>query len=173
MWQRGDSERPSSSVTFQLDIHTFHLSRPRRPTELLPHRVISAAVSPDSPIRGPAREREGTPGTAAAAVRLDIQGWLIYGAGETLPLRRVSTKRRSWQPSLSTLLHHSDRAHGLLVPARRAEQSRPDRSLPAPPPKGSGTSHCYSVLFCPVLSVKPCATALTFRRLACSYQPPD
>lgn len=127
MWQRGDSERPSSSVTFQLDIHTFHLSRPRRPAELLPHRVISVAVSPDSPDRGPAQEREGTPGTTAAAVRLDIQGWLIYGAGETLPLLWVSMKRRSWQLSLSPLLHHTA-AHGLLERVRVAVAS-PHRNV--------------------------------------------
>lgn len=36
---------------------------------------------------GPEREwEEGTPGTAATAVRIDIQAWLIYGVGEIVPL---------------------------------------------------------------------------------------
>ncbi|CAL8319842.1 unnamed protein product [Arctogadus glacialis] len=41
-------------VTFQLDIHNFHLPKPRSPMEQVPNRVISTAVSPDS--RSPARE---------------------------------------------------------------------------------------------------------------------
>lgn len=92
MW----SEWSSSTVTFQLDIHNFHLPKPRSPMEQLPNRVISTVVSPDS--RSRARESErGTPGTAVAAVRFDIQHWLIYGAGETVSLLWVFMKRRSWQ----------------------------------------------------------------------------
>lgn len=69
--------------------------------ELLPNRVISTVVSPAADL-GPERQRGGrgewggTPGTAAAAARSDIQGWLIYGAGETLPLLWVSV-RGPWQ----------------------------------------------------------------------------
>lgn len=31
-------------------------------------------------------------------MQFDIQGWLIYGAGETVPLLWVFMRRRSWQP---------------------------------------------------------------------------
>jgi hypothetical protein len=63
--------------------------------EQVPNRVISAAVSPDS--RSPAREGArgvgggggGDSWHGAVAVRVDIQGWLIYGAGETVPLLLV------------------------------------------------------------------------------------
>lgn len=66
--------------------------------ELLPNRVISTVVSPGSRSRAREAARGGTPGTAAAAVRFDIQGWLIYGAGETVPLLWVLV-RRPWQLS--------------------------------------------------------------------------
>lgn len=56
-------------------------------------------------ITGQRGSKRGTPGTAAAAVRFDIQGWLIYGAGETVPLHWVFMRRRSWQFS-PYLLHH-------------------------------------------------------------------
>lgn len=101
MSQNRESEWSSSIVTFQLDIHNFHLPKPSSPTEQIPNQVISTVVSPDS--RSRAREwEEGTPGTAA--VRIDIQAWLIYGVGEIVPLLWVLVRRRSWQfppPSLT------------------------------------------------------------------------
>lgn len=54
MW----SEWSMSTVTFQLDIHNFHLPKPRSPVERLPNWVISAVVSPDSR----SWAREGTRG---------------------------------------------------------------------------------------------------------------
>lgn len=89
-------------MTFQVDFRNFHIPQPRSPVELLPNRVISTVVSPGSRSRARAGARGGTPGTAAAAVRFDIQGWLIYGAGETVPLLWVFTRRRPWQVSLLT-----------------------------------------------------------------------
>ncbi len=62
MW----SEWSSSTVTFQLDIHNFHLPKPRSPVEQLPNRVISAVVSPDSR----SRAREGARGGLLALQRL-------------------------------------------------------------------------------------------------------
>lgn len=51
---------------------------------------------------GQSGSARGTPGTAAAAARADIQGWLIYGAGETVPLLWVC--RPGSLPA--HLLHH-------------------------------------------------------------------
>lgn len=66
--------------------------------EQIPNQVISAVVSPcRQQIMGQKGSKRGTPGTAAAAVRFDIQAWLIYGAGETVPLLWVSARKRSWQ----------------------------------------------------------------------------
>lgn len=86
-------------MTFQVDFRNFHIPSPSSPMELLPNRVISTVVSPGSRSRAREGARGGTPGTAAAAVRFDIQGWLIYGAGEPVPLLWVFTRRRPWQVS--------------------------------------------------------------------------
>lgn len=79
MW----SEWSSSTVTFQLDIHNFHLPKPRSPVEQLPNRVISAVVSPDSR----SRAREGARGGLLA-----LQ-WLLCGltfrAGWSMGLGRL------------------------------------------------------------------------------------
>lgn len=61
------------------------------PPAPVPRWVVSAAVSPDEGararmLRERQRERQRTPGTTLAAVWVDIQGWLIYGAGESVSL---------------------------------------------------------------------------------------
>lgn len=62
MW----SEWSLSTVTFQLEIHNFHLPKPRSPMEQLPNGVISTVVSPDSR----SQAREGTRGGLLALQRL-------------------------------------------------------------------------------------------------------
>lgn len=99
--------------------------------ELLPNRVISTVVSPGSRSRAREEARGGTPGTAAAAVRFDIQGWLIYGAGETVPLLWVFMRRRPWQVSPRTYsiiklrsqesVRHRERLFAMFRPQRRGD----------------------------------------------------
>lgn len=60
------NEWSSSTVTFQLDIHKFHLPKPRNPVEQLPNQVISTVVSPDSR----SWAREGVRGGLLALQRL-------------------------------------------------------------------------------------------------------
>lgn len=69
------------------------------PPDLVPRWVVSTAVSPDEGARARVlrdrerdtwqereRKRQRTPGTTLAAVCIDIQVWLIYGAGESVSL---------------------------------------------------------------------------------------
>lgn len=101
MW----SEWSSSTVTFQLDIHNFHLPKPRSPVEQLPNRVISAVVSPDSR----SRAREGARGGLLALQRL-LCG-LTFRAGWSMGLgRQCPCSGSSWGEGPGSfppyLLHH-------------------------------------------------------------------
>lgn len=64
--------------------------------EQIPNQVISTVVSPcRQQIMGQKGSKRETPGIAAAAVRFDIQAWLIYRTGETVPLLWVSAKKKA------------------------------------------------------------------------------
>lgn len=78
MW----SDQSMSIVTFQLEIHNFHLPKPRSPVEWLPNRVISTVVSPDSR----SRAREEARGGLLAPQRL-LCG-LTFRAGWSMGLGR-------------------------------------------------------------------------------------
>lgn len=120
-----------STVTFQLDIRSFHLPKPRSPVEQLPNRVISAVVSPDSR----SRAREGARGRLLAPQWLLCAltfraGWSM-GLGRQCPCSGSWWGEGSWQVSSLHLLHHESRGHK-MVDSRRPRWQRYDPRLTGP-----------------------------------------